>query len=75
MLSKIRLWLYGLGLAAWSGLMAYVYILGRRSEQNKHTRRRVDAMKDAKETRHEIQNSDDQRLVDILTGRVRDNKR
>ena len=75
MLSKVRLWLYGLGLAAWSAVMAWVYIMGRRSEQNKQTRRRVDAMKDAKETRHEIQNSDDQRLVDILTGRVRDSER
>ena len=75
MLSKIRLYLYAIGAAAWSGLMAWVYIMGRRNEQNKQTKRRVDAMQDAKETRHEIQNSDDQRLVDILAGRVRDNKR
>ena len=75
MLSKIRLWLYAIGVAAWSGIMAWAYVMGRRSEQSKHTRRRVETMKDAKETRHEIQNSDDQRLVDILTGRVRDNNR
>jgi hypothetical protein len=71
MLSKLRLYLYGIGVAAWAGLMAWAYVQGKQSEQNKHTRRRVEAMKDAKETRHEIQNSDDQRLVDILAGRVR----
>ena len=67
--------MYGLGLALAPIVASVLYAMGRKSEQNKHTRRRVDAMKDAKETRHEIQNSDDQRLVDILTGRVRDNKR
>ena len=71
MLSKIKLYLYGFGLALWSGLMAWAYVKGKQSERNKHTRRRVEAMKDAKEIRHEIQDSDDKRLVDILTGRVR----
>jgi hypothetical protein len=75
MLSKIRLYLYVIGAASWAGLMAWAYTQGRKNEQGKHTRRRVDAMKDAKETRHEVQNSDDQRLVDILAGRVRDGKR
>jgi hypothetical protein len=31
----------------------------------------VEAMQDAKENRHEIENSDDQRLVDILSGKLR----
>lgn len=71
MISKLRLYLYAIVTAAWAGLMAWAFVKGKQSEQRKHTRRRVEAMKDAKETRHEIQNSDDQRLVDILAGRVR----
>ena len=71
MLSRIKLWLYGSAAAIVIKASLWLYWMGRRSEQNKHTRRRLDAMKDAKDIRHEVEGSDDKRLVDILTGRVR----
>ena len=71
MVSKIKLWLYGVAAAIAVKASLWLYWMGRRSEHNKQTRRRVDAMKNAKDIRHEVEGSDDQRLVDILTGRVR----
>ena len=72
MLSKIKLYLYAIGAAAWAALMVWANMRGRQSERDRQARRRVDAMNEAKGIRHEVQGSDDKRLVDILTGRVRD---
>ncbi len=71
MLSKIKLWLYGAALAASVAFATWLYRKGAADQVNKETRRRIDAMQDAKDIRHEVQNSDDSRLVDILSGRVR----
>lgn len=35
----------------------------------------LDAARRAKDTRHEVETSDDQRLVDILSGKLHNNKR
>jgi hypothetical protein len=45
---------------------------GRGQESAKRAEDNVKASQKAKELRHAIETSDDQRLVDILTGRVRD---
>lgn len=71
MFSQIKLKLYGAAFALVAWAAAWLYRKGRRDEVDRHVRRRVEAMKEARETRHEAQGSDDQRIVDILIGRVR----
>ena len=71
MLSRIKLWLYGSALTMLIAFAAWLYRKGGKDRMNRETKRRLDAMKDAKDIRHEIEGSDDKRLVDILTGRVR----
>ena len=71
MLASRRVWLYGAVAAAVAILTLSAYRNGGKDKEAAYTRRRVDAMRDAKEIRDEIQTSDDNRLVDILTGRVR----
>ncbi len=71
MLTQVRLWLYG-ALAAILALVTLgAYRKGGKDKEAAYVRRRVEAMKDAKATRIEAETSDDARLVDILTGRVR----
>jgi hypothetical protein len=70
-MTKIRLWIYGAVVAVAALIGSWLHILGRRHEQRKADRRNTDAMKNAKEIRHDLQTSDDQRLIDILSGRVR----
>ena len=67
----IRKWLYGAFFAIASFLGVVLYRSGKSNVEVKQVRRRVDAMEKAKETRHEVETSDDDRLLDILTGRVR----
>jgi hypothetical protein len=71
MIANIRLYVYGIFAAVLAYAGARLYAKGKSDVQAANTARRIDAMKDAKEIRDEVQNSDDQRLVDILTGRVR----
>jgi hypothetical protein len=71
MIAKIKLYLYGIFAAVLAFAGVYLYRKGKSDAAAKHVRRRVDAMKNAKEIRDEIQTSDDQRIVDILAGRVR----
>jgi uncharacterized membrane protein YebE (DUF533 family) len=71
MLTGIKAWLYGAVIAVWAGMVAWAYVAGRRYQRAKSGQQRADAMKDAKQVREDVQTSDDQRLVDILTGRVR----
>jgi hypothetical protein len=71
MFSALRLWLYGALAAAVAVLTLGAYRKGGKDKEAAYIRRRVDAMRDAKETRHEVQNSDDARIVDILTGKLR----
>ena len=71
MIANIRLYLYGIFAAVLAYIGARLYAKGKSDVQAANTARRIDAMKDAKEIRDEIQTSDDDRLVDILTGRVR----
>ena len=70
-MTKIRLWIYGAVVFVAALIGSWLHILGRRHEQRKADRRNTSAMKDAKDIRHELQTSDDTRLVDILSGRVR----
>jgi hypothetical protein len=67
-------WLAG---AAAFGLIAHQ--MGKRAANTKATTDRleanINAAHRAKETRHAIETSDDQRLVDILSGVHRDGKR
>lgn len=73
MIARVKCWLALAGgflmalLAAWS--------LGRREGAQRaradRAERNVEAAQEAKEVRHEIENSDDARLHDILTGRMR----
>jgi membrane protein DedA with SNARE-associated domain len=70
-MTKIRLWIYGAVAFVAALVGAWLHILGRRHEQRKADRRNTSAMKEAKEIRHDLQTSDDQRLIDILSGRVR----
>ena len=68
------LWL--LGAVAFALFMRNI---GRRDEKHKATAKRavenVKAAETAKDTRHEIETSDDQHLVNILTGKLHDRKR
>ena len=71
MISKVKLYLYGIFAAFLAYIGARLYAKGKSDAEAKQTRRKIDAMQDAKEIRDEVQSSDDQRLVDILSGRVR----
>jgi Na+/H+ antiporter NhaC len=71
MLTKVKLYLYGIFAAFMAFAGVYLYRKGKADAKSDHVRRRVEAMTDAKENRHEIENSDDQRLVDILSGKLR----
>lgn len=48
---------------------------GRSAANSDALRDNLNAAQKAKATRHEIETSDDQRLVDILTGKLHDRKR
>lgn len=56
-----------------------IYAAGRkegRSQANSDALRdNLKSAKDAKDNRHAIETSDDQRLVDLLTGKLHDDKR
>jgi hypothetical protein len=71
MLTKVKLYLYGIFATFMAFAGVYLYRKGKTDAKADHVRRRVEAMQDAKENRHEIENSDDQRLVDILSGKLR----
>lgn len=54
------------------------FFAGRSAKQGERLDRaedNLDAAKRAKDTRHEVETSDDQRLVDILSGKLHNNKR
>lgn len=62
--TKAKLWLVGAAVfvAAIFGVYLKGESVGQRKNENKHTRRRIDAMKTAKEVRDEVQ--DDPYFVD-----------
>ena len=70
-LAKIKAW-YKWGITVLLSLGGvWLYLKGRRDQKATYSHSQVKAIKEAKETRDEVQTADDQRLIDILTGRVR----
>ncbi len=55
----------------WAVIMVAVYVVGRIGRRNSDARNQLRAMRKAKEIRDDVESASDQRLVDILTGRVR----
>lgn len=55
----------------WAAIMAAVYVVGRIGRRNSDARKQLQAIRKAKEIRDDVESASDQRLVDILTGRVR----
>lgn len=55
----------------WAVIMVAVYVVGRIGRRNYDARNQLRAMRKAKEIRDDVESASDQRLVDILTGRVR----
>lgn len=53
---------------------AWGYRQGGKNAKAKTTQSNLDAANKAKENRHEMESQDDERIVDILTGRVRDGR-
>lgn len=72
MLSSIMPWLIMAGSVAFAA--AFAFFGGRNREKIDASERNLDAAKRAKDTRHEIETDDDQRIIDILTGKLH-NKR
>lgn len=64
-------WAVG-ALAAAGGLFVAGRHSGTKSAKAERAEANVEAGKEAKDNRHEIESSDDKRLTDILTGRVRE---
>lgn len=71
MFSGLRAYLYGAVLAIWAGVSTWLYFKGRQDAKAADNQDRLDAIQDVRETRHELETSDDDRLVDILTGKLR----
>jgi len=61
-----------IGYAAFRAVLRLGGQVERAQGRAKRAEGNLKAARDAKDTRHEIETSDDQRLVDILTGRVRE---
>lgn len=70
MLSKIRLYIYGAIAGALAILIGLVYKKGMKDVNDKETLRKIEAMMEAKDIRHDVEISDDQYLVDVLTGKL-----
>lgn len=73
MLAGAKHYLYAAVFAVLAFCGVYLYNAGKKSEQNKQVRRRVDAMKTAKETRDEIM--DDPYFYDRARKWLRDDER
>lgn len=56
--------------AVWGLILAAAYAVGRWHRRKDDASKRLEAMRKAKEIREDVENASDQRLVDILTGRV-----
>jgi membrane protein implicated in regulation of membrane protease activity len=69
MITKIKLWLYGIGAAIFTTVAALLYRKGRKDVEAEHTRRRLDAMKEKQNVQREIETQDDQRLIDLISNR------
>lgn len=54
---------------------AVLYLRGRQDANDKQTADNLQAAVTAKDNRYELENTDDQRLVDILSGKLRNDKR
>jgi hypothetical protein len=59
---------FAIGFAAFRTVMSMGRQQGQAEARAKRAEANLKAARDAKETRHEMETSDDQRLVDILTG-------
>lgn len=71
MLTKLKLYIYGAFGVALAFVLALVYRNGRSDQQNTQIRGQLDAMREAKEIKEDVETQDDTYLVDVLTGRVR----
>lgn len=69
MFTKIKLYLYGIGAALLTLGAALLYRKGRDDEKQKHTRRRLDAMKGKQDVEREVESADDKRLIDLISKR------
>ena len=62
--------------AAFAGFLsilgALLYYMGVKAKESEAKDADIDAAKKSKENRYEIENADDQYIVDILTGKLRD---
>lgn len=66
MLGRIKVYIAA-GVAAMIGALGVLaYILGGANEESKNDKRRIEAIKRAKEVSNEVQGMDDQRLIDVL---------
>ena len=72
-MATVKHYIYAAFFAVLAFMGVYLYNAGRKKEQNKQVRRRVDAMRTAKETRDEIM--DDPYVVDRARRWVRDDDR
>lgn len=75
MLGSLKRWVYSAFFALSITIGTWLWFSGRNHERDKRMRDRMKSIKKAKETRDEIETSDDQRIVDILTGKLRDDDR
>jgi hypothetical protein len=69
-MTRIKLWLTVLGGALMAAVGVYFY--GRQDGQAKHTRRRVEAMQEAKEVEDEVNDMDSDTRRDGLARWMRD---
>lgn len=69
MIAKVKLWIYGIGAALFTLGAALLYRKGRKDAEQKHTRRRLDAMKGKQDVQREVETSDDQHLIDLISKR------
>lgn len=69
MFTKIKLYLYAIGAALFTFGAALLYRKGGRDVEQKHVRRRLEAMKEKQDVEREIETMDDQYLIDLISKR------
>lgn len=69
MLTNIKMYLYGIGAALLTLGAALLYRKGVTDAKQKHTRRRLEAIKEKQDVEREIEGADDQRIIDLISKR------
>lgn len=70
MLDHLLAALLAVVIALGAGGTFWGYRTGKKSADAKQTKANLKASKDAKDNRHDLESSDDQHLVNILTGKL-----